>query len=97
MATCMQHHGHHSSHSVACSIMAVTLLTVVLATSVPTRLAPLIPAAEGIAQILMQVRRMRALDYANSGGVLPAASQQLRHYQHMVVGQPLAGCVKQCS
>ena len=37
------------------SISVITLLTVVLATCVPKRLAPLVPSSEGIAYILLQV------------------------------------------
>ena len=37
------------------SISVITVLTVVLATCVPKRLAPLVPSAEGIAYILLQV------------------------------------------
>ncbi|CAL5229905.1 g13326 [Coccomyxa viridis] len=37
------------------SISVITILTVVLATCVPTRLAPLVPSSEGIAYILLQI------------------------------------------
>ena len=37
------------------SISVITLLTVILATCMPRRLAPLVPSSEGIAYILLQV------------------------------------------
>lgn len=37
------------------SISVITLLTVILATCMPQRLAPLVPSSEGIAYILLQV------------------------------------------
>jgi hypothetical protein len=36
-------------------ITVITAITVLLATLMPARLAPLVPSAEGLAQILMQV------------------------------------------
>ncbi len=41
------------------AITFITAISVALATLLPGRLAPLVPSAEGLAQILMQVRHVR--------------------------------------
>lgn len=46
------------------SISVITIITVVLATWMPKRLAPLVPSSEGIAYILLQVvARFHPLQY----------------------------------
>lgn len=42
------------------SISVITIITVLLATCMPMRLAPLVPSSEGIAYILLQVRLCHA-------------------------------------
>ena len=49
------------------AITIITALTVALATLAPRRLAPLVPSAEGLAQILMQAGAGRGCGWCTTG------------------------------